>query len=157
MSENLLQLWTKATDSLPWGKQRVLHDTLTLVANDQIKVVWGANDFNGSPCLINAVGCMVKSAHEAPATNEPQIVMLFDKICRQFMDQGVVDDQYLSPLGAEILMRYFAPLKETPVVAQAEIVDEAYYEPSDADIQAAWDAANETPAPSETEHILKGE
>lgn len=145
MSDNLLHKWTQVTAGLDWGKQRVLHDTLTLAAEGKIKVVYGADDYDGSPCLINAVGCMVKSQGETPMTNEPHLVRLFDSINKWFIDKGVNTEGipgHMSPLAAEILVQYFAPLREIPSgtpVGEIPIAEPYFVEPSDAEIQAAWE------------------
>lgn len=142
MSDNLFQKWTEATSRLDWGKQRVLHDTLTLAAEGKIKVVYGADDYDGSPCLINAVGCMVKSQGEAPSINEPVIVSLFDQINRYLETVGVNPDQghgHMSELAAETLVRYFAPLKEIPETQEIEEPTVYFVEPTDEELQAAWE------------------
>lgn len=152
MSDNLLHKWTQVTAGLDWGKQRVLYDTLTLAAEGKIKVVYGADDYDGSPCLINAVGCMVKSQNESPSMNEPHLVRLFDQINRYLNDKGVNtegDRGHMSPLAAEILVQYFAPLREIPSgtpVNEVPIAEPYFVEPTDAEIQAAWEKSQSNEA-----------
>lgn len=142
-----MQMWTKATEELSWGKQRTLFDTLTLVSEGKVKVIYGNDSFQGSPCLINAVGCMVKDASQSPSQNERVLVRAFDIVCRsEFERSGVIEEApYLSPLGAEILIRNFAPLKPVPALGVAETAK--YKEPKDSEIQADLDKMMDTPAP----------
>lgn len=153
MSENLLQKWAQVTGALPWAKQRVLHDTLNLVAMGEVKVVWGQDSFMGSPCLINAVGCMVKSEDESPSMNEPALVNVFDRINREiFAPAGIVTDKFLSELGAEILLRNFAPLKEIPKDETPSVVEAMpYREPRDKDFEKMLQEGFEKPAPVEVQ------
>lgn len=134
MAENSIQMWTSATASLDWAKQRTLFDTLNLVKSGDIKVVYGHDEFKGSPCLINAIGCMAKSENESPYSNEPELVSAFDRICVYFHGVGVIEEQYvLNELAADILLRNFAPLK--PVAAPQDM---PYVEPRDADVAEAF-------------------
>lgn len=160
MSENLLQRWTQVTAALPWAKQRVLHDTLSLVATGDIKVVYGADSFVGSPCLINAVGCMVKSASEAPMSNEPILVSLFDKICKDvFAPAGIVASDskgFLTELAAEILLRNFAPLSEAPEPFETPLPEVKYHEPKDADFQKMLEEGFKAPSPTVVTEPIPG-
>jgi hypothetical protein len=46
--------WTAATGNMPWGVQSAFKTALEAVADGQVKMVWGADSYNGSPCLVNA-------------------------------------------------------------------------------------------------------
>lgn len=103
--------WTRATENLPSIKQRTIQDTLLLVQQGDIKIVYGSNDFKGYPCLINAIGAMVKAVSDEPVHNEPQLVLAFDAACREIQGErfGFVDS-----LTAEILVRHFGALQPLP-------------------------------------------
>jgi len=148
MSDNLLQKWTYTTGNLDWGKQRTLHDTLTMVSEGKVKVVFGQDDFSGSPCLINAVGCMVKSENQSPSENEPALVGLFDRICAEiFVPAGIIEQHpFLSGLAADILLKNFAPLKPVPEASSIPITAK-YKEPKDREMQADFEKMLDTPAP----------
>ncbi len=135
-----MSLWTNATANLSWGRQRVLLDTLEMVKAGQIKVVYGADSFKGSPCLLNAVGCMIKGENQAPSEIEARVVSAFDNACQVlFAPAGMIDEKpYLSPLAAETLIRHFGDLKEQPTVT--EVYTEKSDEQIQAEIEAAWAA-----------------
>lgn len=142
--------WFKATSELPWGVQRVLHDTLTLVGEGKVKLVHSADYSNGSPCLVNAVGQMLTAGggNGIPTAYFGPLVGLFDSINRHFQSvpgYNASGDLVVSPGVGEILVQWFAPLKEQPLEA---MVDEAtqmeafanhvYVEPKDEDIMRDW-------------------
>lgn len=145
-----LAKWTQVTSELPWGVQRVLHDTLSLVAEDKVHLVHSADYSNGSPCLINAVGQMLTTGggKGIPARYFANLVILFDNINQEFEKIPGYNDpstRMVSPAVGEVLLRNFAPLKDKPV---SDAVDEAmameafanhvYVEPSDADFARDW-------------------
>lgn len=157
-----LTQWTKVTGDLPWGVQRVLHDTLSLVAEGKVTLVH-SRDYDGkTPCLINAVGQMLKAGggRGIPSQYFGPLVSQFDSINRHFQTVPSYNDpntNLVSPAVAEVLLHYFAPIKEQPV---KDTVDEAmemeafanhvYVEPSDEDFARDWTNAMQT----EAKHIM---
>lgn len=142
--------WFQATSELPWGVQRVLHDTLTLVGEGKVTLVHSRDYSKGSPCLVNAVGQMLISGggNGIPTRYFGPLVGLFDDINRHFQSiAGYNDpaDYVVSPGMGEILVQWFAPLKEQPI---EDMVDEAtqmeafanhvYVEPKDEDLMRDW-------------------
>lgn len=119
--------WEKVTAELPWGVQQVLHDTLELVAEGKVHLVWG-HDYSGNhPCLINSVAQMLSANQGEGGNGIPMqyfapLVGTFDQINSQLKKQGVNKDFYVSPMAADVLLRYFAPLKPKPI---EESVNEA--------------------------------
>jgi len=152
LTQHLTQ-WRSATAELPWGAQRVLHETLTAVAENGIHLVHGADYRDGKPCLINAAGSMLTSSGGAgiPMQHYGRVVRLFDQINSALQEKGVNDASgYVSPLAAEILLRHYAPLKSAPSTEPAVVVaDATYVEPSDEALAAEWLTAMQAPAPSE--------
>lgn len=156
---NMFKAWTEATAALPWGVQRVFHDTFTLVKDEKVHLVHGSDYRDGKPCLVNAVGQMTVAGggHGIPSMSYSTIVVLFDKINREFDRQGVnAGDGYVSPLAAEILLHHFAPLKDKPVEADvdeagatAEFEQGVYVEPKDEDFARDLMNAMQAPAPED--------
>lgn len=159
--KHLQESWFQATADLPWGVQRVLHDTLNLVAEGKVTLVHSKDYSNGSPCLINAVGQMLTSGggNGIPTQYFGQLVGLFDRINQHFQSVPGYNDEgyYVSPNTAEILLHWFAPLKNQPL---SDAVNEAtqmeafanhiYVEPSDADLMRDWLNALEREGVTET-------
>lgn len=143
--------WTDATAALPWGAQRALHDTLSLVAEDKVTLVWGADYYSGSPCLVNAAATMLAKIHGEggdgkPSNAFPDVVGEFDRINSHLKSVGVNKDNYVSPAAAEVLVHHFAPLREQEISDQ---INEAtkneafaqaipYREPTDEEITRDW-------------------
>lgn len=140
--------WNEATAALPWGAQRALKETLQSVADEQIKLAWGADYNDGTPCLINAASTMLKAVdgeggHGKPSMAFPNIVSAFDKVNQHLFDKGVNTHHLVSPLAAEILVANFAPLKDEPQRPEQSdvalpISDIPYVEPNDEAIMQDW-------------------
>lgn len=161
MSDSI-KAWTQATSEIPWGVQRTLVDTLTLVGEEKIQLVHGADYRNGKPCLINAVAQMttVGGGQGIPSANFGRLVGCFDRLNAQFVESKVnANDGYVSPLAAEILLKNFGPLKartENKVddatlkdlirkQAETAVMDAPYSEPTDAEMMSAWQDAISKP------------
>lgn len=155
----LLTRWNSATEALPWGVQRVLHDTLNLVEQGKVTLIHSRDYSNGHPCLINAVGQMLTTSGGSgiPMTYFAPLVSMFDRINQAFVElnQNGPNGE-VSPFVAEVLLHHFAPLKEQPVSAS---VDEAmqmeafangvYVEPKDEDLMRDWLNSMEANTPIE--------
>jgi hypothetical protein len=111
--------WEIATSKLPWGVHRVFKEAFNLVANEQIKMVWGADVRDGSPCLVNSVHSMLSDKTLSPSSAFPEVVSLFDQINRELRADGINSDSLVSPMAAEILLRWFAPEPPKPTVDPA--------------------------------------
>lgn len=158
---SLRNKWNQATSELPWGVQRVLYDTLNLVAEGKVTLVHGTDYSNGSPCLINAVGQMLTSGggRGIPTQYFGNLVSLFDRINREFMSvPGHNTDSKVSPAVAEVLVHWFAPLKDEPIpgtedeaAAMEVFASQSYIEPSDADMMSDWLLAVSQEAPTTDE------
>ena len=162
MEQSLLDGWRKATGDLPWGVQRAFVDALTLVKDEKIHLVHGANYRDGKPCLVNAVAQMVtkKDSGVSPTEFAPSVVRLFDRINSALEDDGVNDAAgehagYVSSLAAEILLRNFGPLKTVEAAEQAPPVKEEkpYVERSDEDLAREWLASMNAPAPEAVDDL----
>lgn len=158
--ENLLTQWEHATANLKSGTQNAFHDVLTLAEQDKIKLVWGADYRDGGACLVNQAGAMLTTGggHGVPIANFREVVSLFDQINRCLHNEGVNTDHSVSPLAADILLKYYAPLKEiktsTEEAVKEAMANEAfaeaiYVEPTDEEIAAQLKAMFETEAPVE--------
>ena len=158
------QNWTMATANVPYGVQQVLHSSLELVAEEKLTMTYGA-DFgsDGSPCLINSAGKMLKATggqtgYSLPSVHFHDVVRAFDDINRELYNRNVNTDNHLSPLAAEILLANFAPLKDKPIEAAVDeathveaFANASYREPSDEDMAREWLTALTTEAPTESE------
>lgn len=148
------QPWTRATESLLPGQQRVFHDFLSLVAEGKAHLVYGANYRNGKPCLVNGTAQMLSTSAISPSNTFPEVVMNFDNLCRLMEVEGLNKgtEGYVSPLMADCLLHAFAPLKELHFDEQdkvdAEIHDAPYIEPSDAAMQSFLSTMS-APAPED--------
>lgn len=136
----LRKKWTEATAALAYGEQRVFADVLKLVADDVKKnLIWGSDYADGgtTACLVNAAGSMLSKGDGAgvPMQQFRNVVALYDQINREFRARDINLDHHVSPLAAEILLQWFAPLKEAPseVLARESHFkgDEHYVEPTD--------------------------
>jgi hypothetical protein len=159
--------WTNATGNLDWGIQRVLKETLGLVAEGKSHLAHGTNvgviDGRTVPCLINAVAQMIQAdGNVQPASWFPEVVGAFDSINRSLVTAGVnVVHNIVSPLAAEVLIANFGPLKPVPTeddflkAAAAEVkqyaTTQVYVEPSDAEFADYLAQMNDLPPATEDE------
>lgn len=153
--------WNKATGDLPYGVQKVFKDVLTLVAEDKKKdLVYGMDYGDGGACLVNSASNMLTAhaneneggGHGIPTAHFGEVVRLFDRINSLLKQEGVNTTSKVSPLAADILLRWFGPEKQPPAV---EDIEEAkakafadnipYTEPSDEEMQADFLAALTNP------------
>lgn len=160
---NLLRKWTDATSKLEWGQQRMFTDALTLVAEGKSHLVYGADYRDGYPCLVNAVAAMstTSGGQGIPSQYFGEVVSLFDQINRHFETVSGYNDasvRQVSPYTADILLHYFAPLKDKPIEAAVNeaVQNEAfangsYREPKDNDLMRDWLNAMKSEAPTEPE------
>jgi hypothetical protein len=151
MTQDLDELrlkWNVATANLKYGEQRVFIDVLTLVAEDKKHdLVWGKDYGDGGACLVNAAGNLLTTGggHGIPMANFGAVVGLYDTINRIFYGRDINTDNHVSPLAAEILLQWFAPLKPTPLETEVNdaMANEAfaeglsYTEPTDEDMTRA--------------------
>lgn len=170
VSDDLLTSWNKATGNLSWGVQEVFRDAFQLVSDEKVTLVYGADYSNGSPCLVNSVASMLTTGggYGVPTASFGRVVTLFDRINRELEREGVnPGDGKVSPLAADIFLRYFAPAQPKPEVIpqQTDKVTHnetytAYVEPKDDAMAQDWltslqeEAAVEVDMPcvSEVEH-----
>lgn len=147
--EQMLKEWNTATGNLPYGVQRVFMDTLNLVKEEKVHLVWGSDYRDGKPCLVNAVASMLTTGggKGIPMQRFGEVVGKFDSINYELKRQGVNTDGYVSPLAAEILIRNFGELKPEPdpSIPTAELSHGAYIEPTDEEM--AQDLLNAMTAP----------
>ena len=106
--------WTEATASLTATQQRVILDTLNLVQSGDIKIVYGVNTLGGRPCLINAIGEMIKEVDYSPSYAFGHLVMAFDEVCDEISHSNKAFG-YVTDLMAEVLVRHFGKLKDLPI------------------------------------------
>lgn len=143
--------WQQATGNLPWGVQRVFRDVFQLAADQKTPtpLVWGRDYGDGGACLVNQGAQFLALINGEGGEGKPsvafgEVVGLFDRINREFLKADVNVDQTVSPLAADILLQWFAPLRDRPIDS---MVDEAlsaevfassgelpYTEPSDEDL-----------------------
>lgn len=168
MSTNDLDFtaWRVATADLPWGVQRVLKETLLVVAEEKATLVHGADSWNGHPCLINAVANMISLDVNLvnPSSWFPGVVSAFDRLNRDFITAGInKPGRVVSPLAADVLLANFGTLKPVPVEADykeqaAEILRTVeampYHEPSDAEFADMLAAMDNVPPPSEVAVVI---
>lgn len=148
MDKMLLTQWTGATAELSWGVAKVFRDALTLVADEKVTLVYGADYLNGRPCLVNSVGQMLQTGggRGIPSHQFGPVVSLFDQINGALEIDGVnTTDRTVSPLAAEILLRHFAPEKEQTMESKVQQAMSAeafgqnvYTEPTDEDVARDW-------------------
>lgn len=140
--------WNEATGNLSWGVQKVFRDAFTLVAEEQVTLVYGADYKDGSPCLVNSVAAMLTTGggNGVPSAHFYPVVSLFDRINRELQERGVnTTPGKVSPLAADMFLRYFAPEQEKPVAKQVNeaMANEAFAhavhtEPNDEDMARDW-------------------
>lgn len=140
----LLNQWTAATGDLKYGVQRVFHDVFSLAAEGKTHLIYGADYYNGMPCLVNTVGGMLSTGggEGIPSEYFGEVVRLFDEINREFERTGINTESHrVSETAAETLLRNFAPLKDVPPAPMHfnpdATVNEQYIEPSDDAMAAA--------------------
>lgn len=146
MNDSLKSQWAEATGNLPFGVQRVFKDVLDLVAEGTKKdLVYGADYTSEGACLVNASANMlvVGGGHGIPMANFTDVVSLFDKINNWLYIQDVnTSPNLVSPLAAEILSRWYAPLKESaePIATPEDenVVSLPYSERTDAEMEEAF-------------------
>lgn len=145
--DNLWTNWNKATTDIPWGVQKVFHDVFTLAEQAKTTLIYGSDYRDGSPCLVNTVGVMLKATGGEGGSGLPMshfgtIVSLFDRINEELYTRGVNDRSgYVSPLAAELFLYHFGELKDKPVetavneaMAPEAFANGVYVEPSDEDL-----------------------
>ncbi len=138
--DELLKKWTAATGDLKWGVQRVFHDVFALAAEGKTHLIYGADYYNGMPCLVNTVGGMLTTGggNGIPMQYFDEVVSLFDQINGKFAEMGINTEPHLvSEVAAETLLRNFAPLSAPPEPETKEPTGTRYIEPSDEDMAKA--------------------
>ena len=167
MSSINFKHWTDATADLDWGVQRVMKETLNLVAEGKITLAHSTNvalvatsdtDSRTAPCLVNAVAQMLSADGDvSPVSWFPNVVGAFDAVNRSLVEAGVNEhEKYIvSPLAAEVLIANFGEMKPVPTendykeAALEALKKEAeaapYIEPTDEEMAKAWET--ETTAP----------
>ena len=159
--KDLYVQWNVATSKLSWGVQKVFRDAFQLVSEGKVTLVWGADYSNGSPCLVNSVASMLTTSggHGIPSTHFGEVVGLFNRINRQLMVQGVNKDNNVSPLAADIFLRYFAPEQPEPIdrkvdkAMESEAFANCVSEPTDEDMAKDWLNALNVEATCEAETV----
>jgi hypothetical protein len=146
VNKALRKEWEDATARLPWGIHTVFNEALQLVADEKIKMVYGTDDYHGSPCLVNSIHAMFSESTVSPSSAFPEVVGTFDRINSDLGKEGINDNRpYLSPMAAEILLRWMAPAPPKPVEQAVNEATQdtafelgAYREPTDADVARDW-------------------
>lgn len=142
--------WNTATAALPPGVHATLKDVLSLVAEEKVHIVYHADYSAGSPCLINSIAQMLSVTNGQGGSGIPMqhfapLVAEFDRINGYLREQGVNTDHRVSPLAADVLLRYYAPerpLRENHTEA-SEMEEFASNFPMDAEMeQLAKDFVN---------------
>jgi hypothetical protein len=161
---------------MKWGVQSAFKTALEAVADGDVKMVWGADSHNGSPCLVNAINQMIhKDAGASPSQFASAVVSAFDVLNRELYQQigePNADQHYVTPFVAEILLRHFGAMSPKPADVEPEpvnVIDQPYVEKSDDEMAMEWLTASTTveeckdvcPEPSpdvvaEVEAFLKG-
>lgn len=141
--DELRSQWEKATHELPYGVQRVFKNVLDLVQEGKkTDLVYGADYSNQGACLVNASANMLVSGggHGIPMAAFEDVVSLFDRINKFLEGQGVNNQPGLvSPLAAEILLNWYAPIKDAPPVEQPQsVINLPYTEPTDKEMEDAF-------------------
>jgi hypothetical protein len=126
--------WTAATGNMPWG----------------------ADSYNGSPCLVNAINPMIsKDSSASPSNFAGEVVLAFDAVngsLFQEIGEPNADRHYVTPFVADILLQKFGLLKTKPAdepVVEPSVMDDPYVEKSDADLMDEWLTAATKPAEQE--------
>lgn len=157
--DSLRTQWNKATGDLPWGVQRVFADVLTLASQEKTPspLVYNQDYGDGGACLVNQAAQFLKAIGGEGGEGKPMasfgtVVSLFDQINREFHSKGINVDRKVSPLAADILLQWFAPLKDSPTEADLGTVSAAgvavtYREPTDEEMHNALLEMLTTPAP----------
>lgn len=139
--DELRSQWEKATHELPYGVQRVFKDVLDLVQEGKKNdLVYGADYSEQGACLVNASANMLVSGggHGIPMAAFGDVVSLFDKINKFLENQGVNNQPGLvSPFAAEILLNWYAPLKDVPPPVEKDSYA-LYVEPTDKEMEDAF-------------------
>lgn len=158
--DELRDKWAEATADLPYGVQRVFHDVLTLVKEEKKKdLIYGADYYNNGACLVNAAANMlvVGGGYGIPMEAFGRVVSLYDQINREFRSRDINTDQHVSPLAAEILLAWYAPLKDAPAPVETPDTSNTvfaegmpYVEPTDEEMAQALSDMFSEPAPQET-------
>lgn len=139
-----LKRWHDATTGLEWGTHSVFKEALQQVADENIKMVFQADDYNGSPCLVNAVRPMlIADGKTHPMSAFPGVVGAFDEINNVLRQEGInaSDNKYVSPLAAEILLRHMGKPGDKPDPNDDVPLPELaipYREASDEDLALDW-------------------
>jgi hypothetical protein len=147
-SDVLREKWQNATAELPYGVQRAFKDVLELVAEEKKKdLVYGADYTDKGACLVNSAANMlvVGGGHGIPMAQFSDVVSLFDTINQMFYTQGVNSNYHMvSPLAAEILCMWYAPLKDVPPVVEnweaeeGNVIPLPYIEATDEEMEQAF-------------------
>jgi len=137
---------------MPWGVQSAFRTALEAVAEGQIKMVWGADSYNGSPCLVNAINQMIhKDAAHSPSNFAGEVVSAFDNINRklyQAIGEPNADQNYVTPFVAEILLQKFGVMALQPQdepIKEPSVMDDPYVEKSDEALMTEWLTAQTKP------------
>lgn len=146
MSDELREKWEVATGNLPYGVQRVFKDVLDLVAEGKKKdLVYGSDYTSKGACLVNASANMLTTGggHGVPSASFGEVVSLFDQINHMLYQKDVnTEANLVSPLAAEILVMWFAPLKDSPIAFESptdeNVIPLPYMEPTDAEMEEAF-------------------
>lgn len=157
--KDLYTAWKDATANLPWGVQRAFHDVLTLAAEGKTTLVYNADYADKGACLVNQAGNMLVTGggYGIPMQHFGPVVSLFDQINRQMANHNTPEhpNGIVSPFAAEVLLHYFAPLKDVPEHKNTNehLVDNVIYaEPTDEQFAADLKAMFEAPSiPDEPE------
>jgi hypothetical protein len=146
--DNLRAQWCKATGELPYGVQRTFKDVLDLVQEGKKKdLVYGADYTDQGACLVNASANMLVAGggHGIPMANFHDVVSIFDQANHYFYQVGVnTDSNIVSPLAAEILLNWYADLKDVPNVVEnfetenGHVIPMPYIEASDEEMEEAF-------------------
>jgi hypothetical protein len=89
---------------------------------------------------------MFSESTVSPSSAFPEVVGTFDRINSDLGKEGINDNRpYLSPMAAEILLRWMAPAPPKPVEQAVNEATQdtafelgAYREPTDADVARDW-------------------
>jgi hypothetical protein len=146
MDYQLRTQWEQATGELPYGVQRVFRDVLNLVAEGKKKdLVYGTDYTDKGACLVNASANMLTTGggHGIPVRHFNEVVRLFDQINGMLEEKDVnTEPNKVSPLAAEILVMWFAPLRDVPEpkeeVPVENVISLPYDLPSDAEMEEAF-------------------
>lgn len=146
--EGLLTKWTEASSKLRQGEKELLVATLDLVSQEKIRIAWGADYNDGSPCLIKANDLMLQDTQ--PMGNHfNDLISTYDSINYLFRQEDINKDNFCSPIVADILIRHFAPFEySTPLPMsedEAPTLEAYFIEPSDESLLDSWLRTNTAP------------